>query len=175
MLFDYFRSPLPTVAVFDIDGVMTTGRFFYSAEGKKLKEFGPDDSDALKRLSDFMSVRFVTADKRGLGISSARIVKDMGYELSLVSADERLTWISSRWDIRSVCYTGDGFHDGPILRQVGLGITTIDSLSSTKRCADFIIPRNGACRFVAEACCLLIDLHESRRLTKTINERGYET
>ena len=33
--------------ILDVDGVMTTGQFFYTAGGKVMKVFGPDDSDAL--------------------------------------------------------------------------------------------------------------------------------
>ena len=34
--------------VFDVDGVMTDGRFVYGREGKQTKSFGPDDADALR-------------------------------------------------------------------------------------------------------------------------------
>ena len=34
------------VFILDVDGVMTTGQFFYSKDGKQMKVFGPDDNDA---------------------------------------------------------------------------------------------------------------------------------
>ena len=36
----------------DVDGVLTSGNFFYSIEGKVLKEFGPHDAYSLKKLKD---------------------------------------------------------------------------------------------------------------------------
>jgi len=40
----------PTCFILDVDGVMTTGHFFYSAKGKAMKIFGPDDNDGLSLL-----------------------------------------------------------------------------------------------------------------------------
>ena len=37
----------PKIFILDVDGVMTDGKFYYSAEGKIFKSFGADDSDAL--------------------------------------------------------------------------------------------------------------------------------
>ena len=36
--------------VIDVDGVMTDGQFYYTAEGKVMKVFGPNDHDALLLL-----------------------------------------------------------------------------------------------------------------------------
>ena len=37
----------PTCCILDVDGVMTTGQFLYTADGKVMKVFGPDDNDKL--------------------------------------------------------------------------------------------------------------------------------
>jgi hypothetical protein len=37
----------PLHVCLDVDGVMTTGEFYYSADGKVMKVFGPDDHNAL--------------------------------------------------------------------------------------------------------------------------------
>ena len=38
----------PKVFLLDVDGVMTTGQFAYTTNGKTMKIFGPDDNDALQ-------------------------------------------------------------------------------------------------------------------------------
>ena len=38
----------PNVFIFDVDGVLSDGKFYYSVDGKVLKVFGPDDHDALQ-------------------------------------------------------------------------------------------------------------------------------
>lgn len=50
-------TPVPRVFILDVDGVLTTGQFFYSTEGKVYKVFGPDDNDALSLLSKFIDIR----------------------------------------------------------------------------------------------------------------------
>ena len=37
----------PKYFILDVDGVMTTGQFMYSKNGKIFKVFGPHDSDGL--------------------------------------------------------------------------------------------------------------------------------
>ena len=63
----------PTHFILDVDGVMTDGKFTYSKWGKKSKVFGPDDNDALKLISRYIPVLFLTSDKRGIKISKRRI------------------------------------------------------------------------------------------------------
>ena len=57
------------VFILDVDGVMTTGQFIYTKNGKIAKIFGPDDHDALSLIKEFVEVRFVTGDKKGFEIS----------------------------------------------------------------------------------------------------------
>ena len=67
----------------DVDGVMTTGQFFYTREGKTMKVFGPDDNDGLSLVKPYLDIRFVTGDKKGFNISKKRIVDDMKCKLFL--------------------------------------------------------------------------------------------
>ena len=54
----------PEIFIFDVDGVMTDGKFYYTSEGKMMKKFGPDDNDALGLLDPFIKVQFITGDKK---------------------------------------------------------------------------------------------------------------
>ena len=75
----------PKVFILDVDGVMTTGHFIYTKDGKSMKIFGPDDNDGLSLLKNSIEIRFITGDKKGFKISERRISMDMGYKLDLVS------------------------------------------------------------------------------------------
>ena len=142
----------PSVFILDVDGVMTTGQFLYSSEGKQYKIFGPDDSDALSLLSSYMEIRFVTSDKRGLEISKSRITKDMGYRLDLVESSERLQWITDRYSTEAVTYMGDGFYDYFVMSNVGYSIAPSNADNYTKTSAHFVTERSGGDRAVSEAC-----------------------
>ena len=62
----------PSVFILDVDGVLTTGHFFYTKDGKVMKIFGPDDNDGLSLLRNFIDIRFISGDKKGFEISKKR-------------------------------------------------------------------------------------------------------
>ncbi len=143
---------LPKIFILDVDGVLTSGSFFYSKEGKLLKLFGPDDNDGLKLINQNLEIVFITGDKKGFEISRKRIVDDMGYPLFLVSTINRIDWIQKRYNPDEVIYMGDGIFDSIVMRKVGYSISPSNADEYTKKCADFITKRSGGDRAVAEAC-----------------------
>lgn len=147
----------PLVFILDVDGVMTDGKFYYTADGKVMKVFGADDSDALSLLSDYIEIQFVTGDKRGFNISKARIQKDMKYPLSLVSTTKRAEWISEKWDLKKVIYMGDGIFDHYVFNHVSYSISPANGDTNCIEKADFVTVRSGAERAVAEACLHILD------------------
>ena len=86
--------------VLDVDGVMTTGRFFYDKDGKTHKEFGPHDSDGLKMIRDEVNICFVSADKRGFTITEKRIT-DMGYTIELVTEKDRYSYFKNKYSLKN--------------------------------------------------------------------------
>lgn len=145
------NNSLPQVFILDVDGVMTTGQFFYTVEGKVMKVFGADDNDGLSLLKSFLDIRFVTGDKKGFPISKKRIVDDMGYELDVVSTIRRIDWIAERYDPRHVIYMGDGIFDHYVMQKVGYAIAPANADRNAKESANFITKRVGGDRAVAEA------------------------
>ncbi len=147
----------PSVLILDVDGVMTTGHFIYTSEGKSMKIFGPDDNDGLSLLKNFLEIRFVTGDKKGFSISKKRIVDDMGYQLDIVSTIRRIDWIAERYDLNSVIYMGDGIFDHYVMKDVGYSIAPANADSNAKLFSDFVTERNGGDRAVAEASIHILE------------------
>ncbi|GHU04106.1 hydrolase [Alphaproteobacteria bacterium] len=141
----------PEVFILDVDGVMTDGTFFYSAEGKVFKMFGADDHDVLSLLAGHLDIRFVTGDRRGFGISRKRIEEDMKMPLDLVSTSRRTEWIAERYPLDRVIYMGDGVFDVLVFEKVGYSIAAANALPQTASAADFVTSRAGGDRAVAEA------------------------
>ena len=123
--------------IIDVDGVMTTGQFLYSKNGKSYKIFGPHDTDGLNMLRDHLNIFFVTADKKGFQISKRRIVKDLGYKLYLINHMKRYEFIK-KFDFKKVIYIGDGFHDARILKTVKFGIAPRNARPEAKKSANFV-------------------------------------
>lgn len=141
----------PKHFVLDVDGVMTTGQFWYSEDGKELKCFGPHDNDGIKLLKGKISIHFITADKRGFPISKKRIVDDMQQELNLVPEAERYAYFE-RLGIKETIYMGDGIHDAPVLKDCLFGIAPANARKEAKETADFITESKAGEGAVLDAC-----------------------
>jgi len=140
------------VFILDVDGVMTTGHFLYSKDGKQMKIFGPDDNDGLGLLSPHIEIRFVTGDRKGFPISNKRIKEDMNFDLDLVSTIKRIEWIRERYNPKEVIYMGDGIFDHYVMKEVGYSIAPENSDRIAKKNANYVTERSGGDRAVAEAC-----------------------
>ncbi|BCG23475.1 haloacid dehalogenase [Pseudomonas tohonis] len=151
------KFPEKKIFILDVDGVMTTGHFLYTAEGKVMKIFGPDDNDGLSLLRNFVDIRFVTGDKKGYPISKKRIVDDMGFELDIVSTVRRAEWIAERYPLESVIYMGDGIFDHYVMAKVGYSIAPANADKNAKAYASYITERSGGDRAVAEAALHLLE------------------
>jgi len=147
----------PKIFILDVDGVMTTGQFLYTEDGKTMKVFGPDDNDALSLLKPYLEVNFVTGDKKGYSISKKRIVEDMKYPLELVSTIMRVDWIEQRFALEEVIYMGDGIFDHYVFKKVGYAIATNDADENARKNAHYVTKRSGGNRAVAEACLHILD------------------
>ncbi|MEM7228990.1 MAG: HAD hydrolase family protein [Planctomycetota bacterium] len=152
-----FPEERPRVFVIDVDGVMTDGKSYYTADGKVMKTFGPDDHDGICLLRDHLDIQFVSGDRRGFEISAARIARDMGFPLELVSSVRRADWIAERWPLDQTIYMGDGIFDDAVLRAVGYGIAPANGDTRARDAADFVTQRSGGDRAVAEACLHILD------------------
>jgi|TARA_B110000438_G_C15701491_1_gene601229 3-deoxy-D-manno-octulosonate 8-phosphate phosphatase (KDO 8-P phosphatase) len=142
----------PEMFVLDVDGVLTTGQFLYSKNGKEFKVFGPDDNDGLSLLKPFLKIHFVTQDKKGFSISKKRIVTDMKYPLDLVKTLDRVEWMKNKTSLNKIIYMGDSIFDHLIFSKVGYSIAPANADQSAKNNADFVTKRNSGERAVAEAC-----------------------
>ena len=160
----------PEIFFLDVDGVLTTGQFLYSKEGKRFKIFGPDDNDGLALLKPFLKIHFLTQDRKGFPISKKRIVTDMKYPLNLVSILKRVEWIESRISLDKVIYMGDGIFDHYVFSKVGYSIAPANADPLAKKHADYVTKRNSGERAVAEACIhILKKFFDIDDLTQILN------
>lgn len=148
---------VPKVFILDVDGVMTTGQFYYTESGKVMKVFGPDDNDGLSLLQSTLEIIFVTGDRKGFAISKKRIVEDMKYPLHLVSTIKRVEWIRERFPLEQVIYMGDGIFDHYVMKKVGYSIAPANGDALARQHARYVTSRSGGDRAVAEACLHILE------------------
>ncbi|MBI1859652.1 MAG: HAD hydrolase family protein [Deltaproteobacteria bacterium] len=166
----------PAVVVFDVDGVLTPGNFFYSAEGKVMKEFGADDNDALCLLRPHVSIHFVTGDRKGFPITQRRVAEDMKFPLELVSTLRRSEWMATRWPLEKVIYMGDGIFDNWVFNSVGYGICVADGCVIAKQAAHYTTQNPGGRRAVSEAVLHILEKfyepYDPHHLPKSLSGSG---
>lgn len=140
--------------ILDVDGVMTTGQFFYSPKGKAFKVFGPHDADGLKLIRDKINILFITSDKRGFPISKKRI-DDMGYPLELVTEGDRYKYIKEKFGFENTIFMGDGIFDAPVIRDCTFGIAPANARIEAKRWAKYVTPSKSGEGAVCDACIVI--------------------
>jgi YrbI family 3-deoxy-D-manno-octulosonate 8-phosphate phosphatase len=148
---------VPRNFILDVDGVFTDGKMYYSAEGKIFKAFGADDSDALNFIKNKLNITVVSADSRGFSITKKRIESDMGFDLHLVAARARPTWIKENFDSRYCIYMGDGLLDPLVFRMIGYSIAPANASLRTRKEANHVTKNKGGEGAVAEAVIHIFD------------------
>ena len=143
--------------ILDVDGVLTTGQFLYTTEGKFAKVFGPHDNDGIKLLSSHLSISAVSADKRGFPISKKRVGDDMGLRIDLVPEGERLEWMTKNFNLAETIYMGDGINDAAIFEKVAYSIAPANAFYTAKAKASFVTDAKAGEGAVAEACLHILD------------------
>ena len=142
--------------ILDVDGVLTDGSFLYSKEGKIYKKFGPHDAYSLKKLSKVINISFISADSRGFEITKKRI-NDMGFEVKLVSEEERYEYIVKNYNLESLIYMGDGDADARLLKESFKGIAPNNARPLALKSAELVTNNVGASGAEAEASDLIVD------------------
>lgn len=143
--------------ILDVDGVLTTGNFIYTIDGKFAKTFGPHDNDGIKLLKDKINICAITADHRGFAISKKRVVDDMGLKLDLVSEEDRLPWLKENFNLAETIYMGDGLHDAKIFEHTAYSIAPANAFYKAKEKASYVTQSKSGEGAVGEACLHILE------------------
>jgi 3-deoxy-D-manno-octulosonate 8-phosphate phosphatase (KDO 8-P phosphatase) len=147
------------LAAFDVDGVMTDGRLYYSERGEELKVFDVRDGHGLKMLQESgvqlalitsRSSRAVALRAENLGIR--RVHQGVADKLgTLRSLLEEL-----RLEPAAVSFMGDDFVDLPVMRACGLAFTVPEAPQEVRDAAHHVTRAAGGRGAVREACELIL-------------------
>lgn len=143
------------LVAFDIDGIMTDGRLYFTSLGDEIKAFNVKDGLGLKLLRDSgVEVAIITGRTSELVNRRARDLKidkliqgreDKKAALQELMAQENLS-------AEQVAYMGDDLPDLGAIRAAGLGVTVADAMPVIKQYADIITAAKGGDGAVREFC-----------------------
>ena len=161
-------NKIPKYLIIDVDGVMTTGQFFYDETGKIMKIFGPHDNDGLKIIKKYFKIIFVTADKLGFKISKKRIVDDMGYKLKLLDENKRFLFLEKNYQLKNIIYIGDGIYDSKILSKAKLGICPSNARKEAIKACDYVTPSESGKGAVLDSCLFILKKYYKKEYSSFI-------
>ena len=145
--------------VLDVDGVMTDGRLYFSANGEEMKCFHVrDGAGIVQLLRSGVQIAIISGRKsqaveqraEELGIAFVR----QGIADKLAAVRELLSKLNLSPD--AVACVGDDSADVPILKIARFAIAVADAHASVKSCAHLITAAQGGCGAVREVCDLIL-------------------
>jgi 3-deoxy-D-manno-octulosonate 8-phosphate phosphatase (KDO 8-P phosphatase) len=153
------RAARIKLALFDVDGVLTDGRLWYSVDGNELKSFHSQDGLGMKRLlANGVEIGVITA-------RTSHIVTERTAELGIVHVyqgqEKKLDCyehlISAlKLSPEQVCYTGDDIVDLPVMMRVGLSVAPANAHPWVMDRAHWRTRLPGGAGAAREVCDLLM-------------------
>lgn len=147
------------LAVFDVDGVLTDGRLWYSEDRRELKAFHVHDGLGLKRLlANGIEVGVITArmshlvTERMAELGVAHVYQNQKDKLACLTQLCEALQLS----LQQVCYTGDDVPDLRAMSRCGLAIAPANAVPAVAERAHWRTRRNGGEGAVREVCDLLL-------------------
>lgn len=147
------------VAFFDVDGVLTDGGLYFSAEGETLKRFHTLDGHGIKLLARAGIVPCVISGRdsaplrlrlRALGVTQARL----GTEDKLPAAAALLAELGLDWS--QAAAMGDDWPDLPLLHRAAFSCASANAHAEVRAVVDHVTALPGGQGAAREFCDLLL-------------------
>ncbi|HZP91962.1 MAG TPA: HAD-IIIA family hydrolase [Burkholderiales bacterium] len=153
------RARRVRVAFFDVDGVLTDGRLYFSARGEQFKAFHILDGHGLKMLRESGVTTAILSGRRS-GAVKARAA-ELGIAHVVQAAADKLPAFLAllrklRLAERDAAYMGDDLPDLPVMRRCGLALSVPDAVEVVRSHAHYVTDRPGGRGAVREACELIM-------------------
>lgn len=145
---------------FDIDGVMTDGNLYYSANGEELKVFNVKDGHGLKMLKN-SGIKIAIISGRGNEALKNRL-EEMKIDIAVynrsdkgLAFDELEKKLGS--EIRNSICVGDDLPDLELFERCKLGFAVANAVDEVKEKADYILKTDGGKGAVREVCEMILE------------------
>ena len=151
---DKFRCDRVRLMLWDVDGVLTNGDIFISAEGESFKQFNVKDGVAVALLAKHNIKTGVISGKRSDALSKR--CSELGLDIVMTGIHNKIAALNSLChdlDLlpEQIAYIGDDVIDLEVMRKVGLTFAPYDGHTLVKGEADFVTDAMGGCGVAREA------------------------
>lgn len=143
----------------DIDGVLTDGRLYFTADGHELKSFHARDGHGLKLLQR-TGVQAAVISGRSSPAVALRM-SSLGIEHVFQGRENKLEpfqELLGRLDLKAeqAAFVGDDVLDLPLLRRVGLAVAVADAHFTLRETVHWVTAQPGGLGAVREVCDLIM-------------------
>lgn len=145
--------------ILDVDGVMTDGGIYYTADGVELKRFNAHDGYGIARARQ-SGIRFAIISGRETPAVTRRAQDLQITEVHQGRVDKLtvLREIQDKWefDETEFCFIGDDLFDLPLLKVVGLSAAPANARPEVKHRVDYVCNARGGDGAVREVVDLIL-------------------
>ncbi len=153
------RARRVRIAVFDVDGVLTDGRLYYSETGDAMKAFDVRDGMGMKLLQDSgVELAIITSRHapavllRAADLGITHVQQGVADKLAAFEALLADTGFAPG----EAAFPGDDLVDLPVLRRCGFAATVADAPALLKRHADYVTRATGGRGAAREFCEMIM-------------------
>ena len=156
------RQPSPRalrrirMLLLDVDGVMTDGGLYYSAEGIELKRFHAHDGYGIVRAHEHgIRIGLISGRSSPIVEARARVLKIDDVYLDAMDKVTPFRELQKKYGFteEQTAFIGDDLFDLPLLEIVGFSAAPANAMAGVKRRVDYVTRLaggNGAVREVAD-------------------------
>lgn len=147
------------LVVFDVDGVLTDGRLYYSDTGEALKCFHVRDGVGIKLLQDSGIPVVVISAKSSLALSKR--MSELGIQYFMPGCHDK--WMALQEVLEklglaadAVAYVGDDMIDLPVMKRVGVSLAPSDAYQLVRKRVNWVLSTAGGSGVAREVADLVL-------------------
>jgi len=143
-----YKHLLPKIKtfIFDVDGVLTDGKFLINSDGELLRSFDTKDGYAMKcALVKGFKIAIITGGRNEAVRERFRELGVIDIYLGAHNKLDAYQDLMDNYDFNpeEILYIGDDIPDIPVMEKVGLGCCPADAASDVKAMADYVSHKKG--------------------------------
>jgi 3-deoxy-D-manno-octulosonate 8-phosphate phosphatase (KDO 8-P phosphatase) len=151
------------ILLLDVDGILTDGTLYYSANGEELKAFNSLDGHGIKLLQQAGIEVGIISGRDSAALQ--RRADDLGIQLLYKGREDKVSVIveimsNLKLQNHEIAYAGDDLPDLPVVRPAGLGIAVPNAHSEVRATAQIETEATGGEGAVREICDFLLQAND---------------
>ncbi len=165
----YARAKRISLAIFDVDGVLTDGTLYLTDGGEEIKAFNSLDGHGMKMLRESgVELAIITGrTSRSVALRAKNLGIDLVYQGAADKAKAFAELIAARAiEPALTAYMGDDVVDLPVMTRCGLALTVPGAPLFVKQHAHYVTRAAGGHGAAREVCELI--MHARGTLAKTL-------